>query len=105
MAFANSVDAYDLTGQELWDAFESCFNKIFWNPFGVKRLLHVTGMRYVVNPKNIKGKRIVEMETLEIENGEEIYRPIDLNCTYRVVTPHYLTDIFTLIANGKKDIL
>lgn len=105
LAFANSVDAYDMTGQDLWNAFESCLDKIFYSPFELRRLLHVTGMRYTVKLKNKKGKRILKMETLEIEKGEEVFKPIDLKRTYRVVTPEYLTTQFTLIANGHRDVL
>lgn len=73
LPLALTVDAYELTGQELWNSFEHIFKSIdVIEPLKVTHFLQVSGLKYTVNLSKNTGKRIVSIEVLENEaDGEK----------------------------------
>lgn len=103
---AHTVDSYELTGEELWRAFEHSFKNIKKKKslLDVKYFLQVSGIKYTVKPTNDEGKRIVSIDVLEGEGKTAKYKPIDKKRTYGVVTTSYLTEMFTQLFDGEKNV-
>lgn len=106
--FGNSIDAVDLTGQNLIDVFEFNAKRTFGHKI-VKNLLQISGLRVTFNITKPIGQRVVSVETRcrRCEsNSAQQYEPIDETQSYRVIVNNYMIlggDGFTIITKNQRN--
>ncbi|MBI4672132.1 MAG: 5'-nucleotidase C-terminal domain-containing protein [Chloroflexi bacterium] len=84
LPFGNTIANFGLKGSDLLVALENGVSRAE-NPGneGTGRFPQVAGMRYVWNPKQPVGSRIV---SVEIKQADGSYKPLDPNVTYKIAT-------------------
>ncbi len=84
LPFGNQIVDMDLTGQQIWDALENGVSRVE----DVKgRFPQVSGLRFVWDPSQPPGSRIVDVQVGSKDTG---YTPLDLNATYRVAVNDFM---------------
>ena len=97
LPFGNQIVDMDLTGQQVWDALENGVSQVE----GVKgRFPQVSGLRFVWDPTQPPGSRIVDVQ---VGNKDTGYTPLDLNATYRVAVNDFMShggDGYDMLTQG-----
>lgn len=88
LPFGNLISTFELTGAEVVEALENGVSRAE-NPEneGTGRFAQVTGLRYAWNPAQPVGERIV---SVEVQNADGSYSPIDLAATYKVAANDFM---------------
>jgi 5'-nucleotidase / UDP-sugar diphosphatase len=94
LPFGNTLARVDLTGAQVIAALENGVSQV---ESGAGRFPQVSGLRFTWDRNSAPGSRIVSVEVLEEEAAaptrytlDEIYVPLDLARTYRVVTNNFM---------------
>jgi 5'-nucleotidase len=84
LPFGNLISTFELTGAEVVAALENGVSRAE-NPEneGTGRFAQIGGLRYSWNPNQPVGERIV---SVEVQNADGSYSPIDPAATYKVAT-------------------
>jgi 5'-nucleotidase/UDP-sugar diphosphatase len=82
LPFGNTIATFELTGADVWVALENGVSRAE-NPEneGTGRFAQVAGVRYMWNPNQPVGSRVV---SVEVQNPDGTYSPIDPNTIYGV---------------------
>lgn len=83
LPFGNYLVVLEVTGEQIWQALENGVSQVEKT---AGRFPHVAGLRFVWDPTQPPGSRIVSVEVLV--GGT--WQPLDRNATYRVVTNNFL---------------
>jgi 5'-nucleotidase/UDP-sugar diphosphatase len=88
LPFGNLISTFELSGAEVVEALENGVSRAE-NPEneGTGRFAQVSGLRYSWNPNLPAGARIV---TVEVQNEDGSYSPIDMNATYKMASNDFL---------------
>lgn len=101
LPFGNTIARLDLTGVQLREALENGVSKI---ENGEGRFPQVAGLRFELNPQAPPGKRIL---SIQVQNADGNYQPLDTKATYRVITNNFLLnggDGYEVFKSGKNQI-
>ncbi|KAL6065763.1 Snake venom 5'-nucleotidase [Balamuthia mandrillaris] len=88
LPFADTVVVIEVTGQQLWDAFENGVSK--W-PLQEGRFPQLSGASFVFDPSLPPGRRLLKANIVEGE-GEGRSVPLDREKKYLLATKTYLSD-------------
>nr|WP_197707060.1 5'-nucleotidase C-terminal domain-containing protein [Calothrix sp. NIES-3974] len=97
----NTIARLDLTGVQLREALENGVSTI---ENGEGRFPQVAGLRFELNPQAPPGKRIL---SIQVQNADGNYQPLDTKATYRVITNNFLLnggDGYEVFKSGKNQI-
>jgi 5'-nucleotidase/UDP-sugar diphosphatase len=83
LPFGNYLVVLELTGEQIWQALE---NGVSMVESTAGRFPQVAGLRFVWDPAQQPGSRIVSVEVFV----DGSWKPLDRNATYRVVTNNFL---------------
>jgi 5'-nucleotidase/UDP-sugar diphosphatase len=88
LPFGNTVATFELTGADVWAALENGVSRAE-NPEneGTGRFPQVSGLRFAWNPDQPAGARVV---SVEVENPDGTYSPIDLAATYKLAANNFM---------------
>jgi 5'-nucleotidase len=88
LPFGNLISTFELTGAEVIEALENGVSRAE-NPEneGTGRFAQVAGLRYAWNSDQPVGERIV---SVEVQNADGSYSPIDLAATYKVAANDFI---------------
>jgi 5'-nucleotidase len=88
LPFGNAVATFELTGADVWAALENGVSRAE-NPEneGTGRFPQVSGLRFAWNPDQPAGARVV---SVEVENPDGTYSPIDLAATYKLAANNFM---------------
>lgn len=84
MPFGNTLMVTELTGAQIVEALENGVSQV---ESGAGRFPQVAGLRFVWDPKQAPGKRVVKVE---VRQADGTYQPIDLTASYRVATNNFM---------------
>jgi 5'-nucleotidase / UDP-sugar diphosphatase len=101
LPFGNTITRLDLTGTQLKQALENGVSKI---EDGEGRFPQVAGLRFEWNPTATVGDRI---SSIQIQNSDGNYKPLQADSTYRVITNNFLLsggDGYKVFKNGKNQV-
>ncbi len=104
LPFGNSIATFELTGANVWAALENGVSRAE-NPEneGTGRFAQVAGLRYTWNPDQPAGARVV---SVEVENPDGTYSPIDLAATYKLAANNFIRgggDDYSMFAENAID--
>ncbi|MCS7240473.1 MAG: 5'-nucleotidase C-terminal domain-containing protein [Candidatus Bipolaricaulota bacterium] len=83
LPFGNYLVVLELTGEQIWQALENGVSQVEKT---AGRFPHVAGLRFVWDPTQPPGARIVTVEVLL----DGAWKPLDRNATYRLATNNFL---------------
>ncbi|MFN3346677.1 MAG: 5'-nucleotidase C-terminal domain-containing protein [Candidatus Bipolaricaulaceae bacterium] len=83
LPFGNYLVVLEVTGEQIWQALE---NGVSLVERAAGRFPHVAGLRFVWDPAQAPGSRIVSVEVF----SEGAWRPLDRKATYRLATSNFL---------------
>ncbi len=88
LPFGNTVATFSLKGSDLLAVLENSVSRAE-NPEneGTGRFLQVAGLRYVWDPTQPEGQRIV---SVEVRNADGTYSPLDPEAVYKVAANNYI---------------
>jgi len=88
LPFGNTIATFELTGADVWAALENGVSRAE-NPEneGTGRFPQVAGLRFAWNPDQPAGSRVV---SVEIQNPDSTYNPIDLTATYKMAANNFI---------------
>lgn len=101
LPFGNTIATFQLSGSDVVAALENGVSRAE-NPDneGTGRFAQVSGLRYTWNPEQPVGSRIV---SVEVQNADGTYSPIDPNATYNVAANNFMRtggDDYTVFAEN-----
>ncbi|MBC7222222.1 5'-nucleotidase C-terminal domain-containing protein [Candidatus Bipolaricaulota bacterium] len=83
LPFGNYLVVLELTGEQIWQALENGVSQV---EKAAGRFPHVAGLRFVWDPSQPAGSRIVSVEVFE----DGAWQPLDRSATYRLATNNFL---------------
>lgn len=100
LPFGNLIATFGLKGSDVWAALE---NGVSQYEEQAGRFPQVGGLRYAFDPGQPAGSRIT---SVEIENADGSYSPIDLDAVYQIVSNDFMRqggDGYDMFANNAID--
>jgi 5'-nucleotidase/UDP-sugar diphosphatase len=100
LPFGNLIATFGLKGSDVWAALE---NGVSQYEEQAGRFPQVGGLRYTFDPGQPAGSRIT---SVEIENADGSYSPIDLDAVYQIVSNDFMRqggDGYDMFANNAID--
>ena len=84
MPFGNTITVADLTGVQVKAALENSVSQV---ESGGGRFSQVSGMRFIWDPSQAAGDRIVDVQ---VKDSNGVFQKLNLNATYRVLANSFM---------------
>lgn len=91
--FGNTADVSEIKGVHIKELLETAVSSEYFygRVYASIKLIQVSGLKYSIDLSQPEGARIQSVEVLCAECSEPKYEELDLEKTYRIITPSFLT--------------